>query len=94
MFSTPSKREIVILAVLNLPSGNASNLDRSKILLFGKVLIEIDILSSEPEPRFRWNLTYAYWYPFNSLQNNKISDPSELKAFADDKISVNQKKEN
>ena len=38
MFSTLSKREIVILATFNLSSTNAFNLDWSKILSFGKGL--------------------------------------------------------
>ena len=39
MFSTLSKREIVILAPFEMSSANAFNLVRSKNLLFGKELI-------------------------------------------------------
>ena len=40
VFSTQSKREILILATLNLLSASAFNLVTSKILLFGKELKE------------------------------------------------------
>ena len=40
VFSTLSKREIVILATLNLLTANASNLIQSKILSFGKELYQ------------------------------------------------------
>ena len=38
MFSTLSRRALIILATFNLSSANASNLDKSKILSFGKEL--------------------------------------------------------
>ena len=41
MFSTLSKREIIILSTFHLSSANALNLVQSKILLFGKVLIPL-----------------------------------------------------
>ena len=38
MFSTKSKKEIMISATINLLSANAFNLDQAKILSFGKEL--------------------------------------------------------
>ena len=41
MFSALSKTEIIILTTFHLPSANALNLNKSKILSFGKDLIDI-----------------------------------------------------
>ena len=66
------------------------NLDQSKILLSGNGLI----IFTENQA-----LTAEYWHHFamlffdldlfNSLPNDKILDVTKLKAFADDKCSLN-----
>ena len=49
MFSTLLQTEIIVLAMLKFSSANASNLDQSKILSYGKELNESwKMLLSEP----------------------------------------------
>ena len=47
VFSTLSKREIIILATFNLSSASALNLAMSKILSFGKELLSLALSHSE-----------------------------------------------
>ena len=54
MFSALSKKDIIIKAMFHLSSANAFNLVMSKILLFGKVLIQCinwDLFSVGEESR-------------------------------------------
>ena len=73
MFSTPSKREIVIFAMYNLSSANAFSLVMSKFYLFGKELILICM----NVPSF----TFTYLIKglsFLSLLDYKIKNFSDL----------------
>ena len=80
MFSALSKTKIIILSTLILSSVNVFNLDRSKILSFGKELIATFQLS----PAASLNLGQSQ----NSII---IGEWVKLKAFADSKINVNEK---
>ena len=79
MFSTLSKKGIIILAKLYLSSANALNLVQPKILSFGKELNQFD-----PGNLIPW---FVY---LNSLPEDLFLALSKLKAFADDKFNVTQ----
>ena len=74
-FSIVSRRSFMILATCNLSSSNASNLDKSKTLSFGKELY----------PVLREGLIFIV----NPLTDNKILDWSKLKEIADDILKCN-----
>ena len=48
VFSTLSKREIIILATFNLSSASALNFAMSKILSFGKELLSLTLNQGHP----------------------------------------------
>ena len=84
MFSTPPTSNFSFCIPFILLSANALNLGKSTILFFGKELNQLN----QNRNFTRKELTKV----FNSLPNAKISDHSKLKALAEKKINVAQKR--